>query len=71
MPDLIDAAQDADARNREACIREVSFTHRKMSPAGECYNCGTHLSAVTLFCDADCRDDFEKRQRIGRIGGVQ
>jgi len=69
MPDLIDAAQDADARNREACIREVPYTHQRVQPTGYCYNCGDHTHS--LFCDADCRDDFEKRQRIGKIGGVQ
>ncbi|HFW4211706.1 TPA: DUF2116 family Zn-ribbon domain-containing protein [Salmonella enterica subsp. enterica serovar Reading] len=33
---------------------------------GHCYNCGESISAG-LFCDADCRDDYGKRERFRRI----
>ena len=31
---------------------------------GECHNCEAKLPPLTRFCDADCRDDFERRGRF-------
>jgi hypothetical protein len=28
-----------------------------------CYNCDADLEGDALFCDRDCRDDYEKRRR--------
>ena len=34
-----------------------------LPPIGECYNCEEKIDHDRLFCDADCRDDYEKRKR--------
>lgn len=34
-----------------------------LQPTGECYNCDEKVEIDKLFCDADCRDDYEKRKR--------
>ncbi|HAM4192654.1 TPA: DUF2116 family Zn-ribbon domain-containing protein, partial [Escherichia coli] len=33
---------------------------------GFCYNCGEPVK-TGLFCDGDCREDYEKRERFGKI----
>jgi uncharacterized protein YfaQ (DUF2300 family) len=70
VPDLIDAAQDNEQQTREACIRELTFTReRQLAPSCECYNCGARLGVVGAFCDADCRNDYQHRQRMQKLGG--
>lgn len=51
-------------------MRELALKRRyKMLPAaGHCHNCGEALARGRLFCDADCRDDWEHRQARAQIG---
>lgn len=30
--------------------------------SGECLNCGEPLTGNQRWCDADCRDDYQKRE---------
>lgn len=32
---------------------------------GRCYNCEEQVESPLRFCDADCREDWEKRNRPG------
>lgn len=32
-------------------------------PCGYCYNCGETLTGDARFCDTDCRDDWERREK--------
>jgi len=47
---------------------QAALTHRKptLKPKGLCYNCDEPIPGI--YCDADCREDHEKRERnaIGR-----
>lgn len=57
---------DDKASEREEQHRESALARRKPSgpaPTGECHNCGESLAGDLRFCDADCRDDFERRQK--------
>lgn len=36
---------------------------------GACYNCDSKLAPENLFCDADCRDDWEREQAAKRRNG--
>lgn len=43
-------------------------------PLGICLFCEFELIGIDgdqpkLFCDSDCRDDFEKSQRLAKIAG--
>ena len=45
-----------------------------LKPIGMCLNCelqliGTEGEFPRLFCDSDCRDDFERQQRLAKIAG--
>lgn len=67
---------DDDATAAEELFRAVDLANsRKRADAlqavKKCHNCATRLPAGVRFCDADCRDDYGKREaaRIRR-GGV-
>jgi len=65
MPDEADLANEQAERHLEAARskrRPVLFI------TGSCYNCGEPIGARE-FCDADCRDDYERRERVGKLYG--
>ena len=52
----------------------LSKTKNKMAFTGYCYECGDDLIMVegdipALFCCPDCRDMYEKREKMRRING--
>ena len=61
---------DADrASEYEERMRQDALTKRKPEPkpCGFCLNCGSSVgTARLLFCDEDCRDDYEHRKRCSR-----
>lgn len=49
--------QEEVVRTSIAKIKEAP----KLAPCGRCYNCNDRLKKdVPLFCDIDCRDDYER-----------
>lgn len=57
--DMNDAASEIEAFNLELALR----TRKPELPiTGTCYNCDEPIPDAR-FCDADCRDDYEKRVR--------
>ena len=54
----------------------VALTHRASEgppPCGECHYCGEPLNDGRRFCDADCRDDWQRemdalRRNLGQEG---
>ena len=62
MPDDADRASEYEERMRAAALR---VRKPEPKPCGYCHNCGTTLGTTgLLFCDEDCRDDYEKRGRL-------
>lgn len=61
MPDIIDRAQDHIEREAPHILANAKrpVGHRAN---GRCHNCGEPVP-VGLYCDDDCRADFEHRQR--------
>lgn len=45
----------------------------RLAPKGECHFCGENLMDSflkgSLFCNQDCRDDFERQERMRAING--
>ena len=60
QPDPLDVASSLEAAERDACVMKQR-AKPTMQAVGHCYNCGEGLRAGMLFCDKDCRDDYEKR----------
>lgn len=60
--DIVDKSQDAE----DAFFRAALTAKRPEGPppTGFCYYCGEPLTnRQRRFCDADCRDDYEREQR--------
>lgn len=58
-----DLGHEAEEFERNlAMTRHRAARNRGLPYTGFCHNCGT--STVELFCDADCRDDYEQRMRM-------
>jgi hypothetical protein len=60
---------DSDkASEYEGLFRESAIAFRKASPklTGMCLNCGVKTKGA--YCSADCREDWERIQRMKRIG---
>jgi hypothetical protein len=58
MPDVVDLAQTQNER-----MDQVMLTIRKPTApdaTGFCLNCGEPLSDGRRWCDADCRDDWQR-----------
>lgn len=58
MADDIDLAQDRDAKMLEAQIA----VRKPEGPQanGKCFTCGEGLPLTHRWCDANCRDDYER-----------
>ena len=68
--DDADRAADREDIAREAAVAAIRRRIEAMPSLGYCYYCGEALRAGKRFCDADCRDDYERpdktRARPGR-----
>lgn len=63
MPDIFDRAQDHIER-----VLPLQLAVRKpvkAQPNGRCHNCREPISSIMLYCDADCREDYERREARG------
>ena len=69
MTDIFDRASDAEERDRELALKtqRARAERDKLIPTGRCYFCEGDIPAGRLFCDGDCRDDFEREQKRRRI----
>ncbi|ECJ7974242.1 TPA: hypothetical protein G8W54_002657 [Salmonella enterica] len=64
MADEADIASESEQLRTDAAL---SGRERHALPeTGHCHNCDEIISAG-LFCDADCRDDYEKRERFSAM----
>lgn len=59
MADLADQAQI-----QAAPLNTTDYKRKEgPPPVGQCYNCGEMLRGPARWCDADCRQDWERRAR--------
>ncbi|MBH3035807.1 hypothetical protein GW643_17260 [Serratia marcescens] len=63
MVDEVDIAQEIE--NERISRLLANRTRDSLAFIGMCHNCLEPL-AEAHFCDADCRDDYEKRVRFER-----
>lgn len=68
MSDQVDIAALNDfTEERLSAFR--SKVHQSLTPVGSCYYCEEDLPPGRIFCDAQCRDDYEREQRLRRMHG--
>lgn len=61
--DEIDVAQRENERHLTRALSKIN-TQREISATGKCLNCHEpQADNNRRWCDADCRTDWEKRQR--------
>ena len=61
MNDIADQAEDRYENWLEGNIQKVR-ERPSLKPCGHCYNCNEPVSGQMIFCDVDCRDDYDKRK---------
>lgn len=64
MPDIIDIANDIADADRERCIQNARLFKPPVG-IGMCLNCDEDVDGDARWCDADCQEDWEKRNRAG------
>jgi hypothetical protein len=66
LPDVMDLADQAEATEelfRSAVVREVrARAALPIAPSDECLDCGAPTVGGARWCDAACRDNYERRQ---------
>lgn len=65
--DIIDQAADREQMDRDLAIAASHRHAPALTPVGVCYNCESSVPDGACFCDRDCRDDYERRQRAERL----
>lgn len=67
----MDEADIAQARmeQEEEWRRRYSRQSPSLPRTGYCHWCGEAVRGDRLFCDADCRDDWERERRMRRANG--
>jgi hypothetical protein len=56
-----DFASDLEQMEREKSIQYIASKPPSAVATGFCLECATPLSGGLRWCDADCRDDWQKR----------
>lgn len=64
MADLADMADHQQSLDLKIAMARAK--RQRLKPVGYCYNCNEPLTGTRCFCDVDCRDDYEKRERLAR-----
>jgi hypothetical protein len=61
MSDIVDMAQPAEALHLQRALAAARTQSPSLLACHRCHNCEASLPAGALFCDADCRDDYQHR----------
>ena len=62
MVDDVDKANEQVQKGIEDTLKNISTVIPK-NITGECFTCGQPVDNERRWCDADCRDSYEKNQR--------
>lgn len=66
--DAADIAGTNDYNEEALSKMRMSNSRRAQIPRGECLFCYEPVEATRIFCDAYCREDYEKQElKIKRI----
>jgi hypothetical protein len=68
--DVADHATEMEERLRGYEIQKVrEQTKVSTKHTGACLYCGSVVESPKLFCDTDCRTDYEFEQKMKKING--
>lgn len=66
---VFDQAQQREQEDRMRAIAAAAGG-RRLVAGGACHNCLEPVSPGSVFCDADCRDDYELRRKAAERNGL-
>ena len=68
MADNVDESADKESRLHELRIASIRAKQRELNPKGSCHWCAEVFTPgdPRVFCDTDCRADFDREKRRGR-----
>ena len=69
MSDVFDQATDREEREREYAIQRARRQTTLLPHVGRCLFCGESVPEPRRFCNADCRDGYERIQKRNGIEG--
>ena len=69
MTDIYDQATFREEQERERSIAAARRVGKLLEANGACHWCGEALRAGKRFCDADCRDDYERQEKMKARNG--
>jgi hypothetical protein len=68
--DIGDYAQKAVDDLTDASVKAIrSQVGKKLLFSGACYYCTSPVHSPHIFCDVECRDDYEYEQRLRQREG--
>ena len=66
---MSDEADAADATVEQHLKRALARRHATLPAVGQCYSCSAPVDAGRRFCDEECREDYERAERVRRMNG--
>lgn len=63
MPDIVDKANDLVTMSEELALKEIRSQKPEAVYTGECLFCAEVLEPPMRWCDAECRDGWEKEKK--------
>jgi hypothetical protein len=67
---MADPADEASDFIDQELARQIAAAKNQARPAktpvGTCHHCGEKVDKGMIFCDADCRDDFDREEQRRR-----
>lgn len=67
MSDFADLASEREELDRDLALKAAHNHAPALSATGYCHNCEAPLPEGLRFCDCDCRNDYDSRQRAARL----
>ena len=65
----MDEADAADLTREHALAAALRRRQATLPVCGTCYNCEQRVEGILKFCDADCRDDWQEKEKRLRLNG--
>jgi hypothetical protein len=63
MSDVCDVASDYEEVERQSRIL-AARSYKAITPTGYCLFCGEEMPGDRRFCDRECADEYEYRQKL-------
>jgi predicted nucleic acid-binding Zn ribbon protein len=70
MTDIYDQATMREEQERERSINAVRRQNQTLVPTGACHWCGEDVDGERRFCDADCRDMWQRQESARKRAGA-